>query len=851
MNSIAKLFPSIETANKMLEMLDDGDLFTFQTFDDSKPPKQGMARIYNGSLEQHFEALQRLNQQGCGVFVTVNETDLQGRKTENIKRIRGLWIDFDTVNDARVEQLVSMDFPPNLIVESSRGKHHAYWLIREGEIALDQFTSLQKRLIHHFADDGADKAIHNVDRVMRLAGFIHQKDTPFQSRIVHSDAWHDADDLIQWVQSLREPLELPTPKAHAAKAKPQVTHTTQQTHFTLDFKQAKLLARGRWSEILGRLGYALTTHAPHEHGSCPMCGGSDRFRFDDENGDGSFICSQGTGETIAGNGFTLLEHGGYSIAEALKAVTQVLAGMGLISEYDSDSTTRKWGEPKEIKAELLPVAPFDRAMLPYNLGEYCCDEANRADNMPPDFVAVCTLVALCSVVGARVGIKPKRLDDWTVIPNLWGGIVAPPSSKKSPAFNAGTYALDRLVINARAEYDEALKEYEVSSLVKESSMKALKDKLKDAGKKGDEEKLNQIANELRELQDESIGEPILKRYKTNDASPEALAELEKLNPNGILVCRDELVGLLSSLDKNDSDSGRAFYLEGWNGNKPYEFDRIMRGNGFIENHCLSVLGGIQPDKLVAYLEPSIKGMGNDGLLQRFQLLVYPDTNNWAYRDEIPNKDARNAVFEVFQALDNLTTNEIVRIGAKPADEYNPRPYFRFSEEAQELFIAWTTHLHSAIMANEEHPIIIQHLDKYGKLMPALALIFHLIDGVQLGRVGDVSKRCAEMAIEWCEYLETHARRIYGLVLQSATMKAGTLCQKLKNLKDDDWRTKGFTSRQVQQKNWKGLTDTGSVNDALDILVDSDWLALEEIEPTIKGGRPSKRYWINPRIFEKS
>ncbi|OCY87563.1 DUF3987 domain-containing protein [Acinetobacter pittii] len=136
-------------------------------------------------------------------------------------------------------------------------------------------------------------------------------------------------------------------------------------------------------------------------------------------------------------------------------------------------------------------------------------------------------------------------------------------------------------------------------------------------------------------------------------------------------------------------------------------------------------------------------------------------------------------------------------------------------------------------------------------MPALALVFHLIDGVQLGSVGPVSKRCAEMAIEWCEYLESHARRIYGLVLDSATMKAGTLCQKLKNLKeDDDWRVKGFTSRDVQRKNWKGLTSHEGVTDALDILVDSNWLALEEIESTIRGGRPSKRYWINPKIYEK-
>lgn len=538
------------------------------------------------------------------------------------------------------------------------------------------------------------------------------------------------------------------------------------------------------------------------------------------------------------------------LSEPVTPFTDVIELEHEVNHLLSNTKSINWKEPKQIKAELLPVKPLTKSMLPSDLAEYIYDEANRADNMPPDFVAVCTLVTLCSVVGARVGIKPKRKDDWMVIPNLWGGIIAPPSSKKSPAFNAGTYPLDRLVLEAREEHQKALKQYEVSSLIRVADEKALKDKLKEVSKMGDTEQQNQIANQLLELQHSDSGPPNLRRYKTNDASPEALAELEKSNPNGILVCRDELVGLLSSLDKNDSDSGRAFYLEGWNGNKPYEFDRIMRGSGYIENHCLSILGGIQPDKLIAYLEPSIKGLGNDGLLQRFQLLVYPDINNWDYRDELPNKDARNAAFKLFSLLDKLTPYELQQIGAYPADEYNPRPYFRFSDEAQEYVIEWTKHLHSNVIANEEHSIIGQHLDKYGKLMPALALIFHLIESLQLGLVGPVSKRCAEMAIEWCEYLESHARRIYGLVLQSASMKAGALSRKLENLKnEDDWRIRGFTSREVQRKNWKGLTSPEAITDALDILIDNEWLVLEEIESSIRGGRPTKRYWINPKIYE--
>ena len=508
----------------------------------------------------------------------------------------------------------------------------------------------------------------------------------------------------------------------------------------------------------------------------------------------------------------------------------------------------EWGEPEPIKSELLPVQQLSQDMLPLEFKEYVFDEAIGADNMSPDMVAACLITSFASLIGAKVGVKPKTYSNWTIVPNLWGGIVAPPSSKKSPAFNAGTYPLDRLVASAREEFKEAQKKHEVLSFAKDADKSALKSKLKDASKKGDEEKQKQIVEEMMQLEEEA--QPILRRYKTNDSSPEALAELEKQNPNGVLVLRDELTGWLESVDKDPSE--RAFYLEAFNGDKPYEFDRILRGHGYIENHCLSILGGIQPDKLITYLEPSIKGMGNDGLFQRFQVLVYPDATEWKYVDRIPNKLARNEVFELFKQVDEMDEYSLVKMGANPTDDYNTRPFFRFGQKAQELYVKWTTDLHKNKVENEEHSIIAQHLQKYPKLMASLALIFHIIDGVKFGTVGDISEQSAEMAIQWCEYLESHARRIYGLVLDAATIKASSIGQKLLKLDvGHDWRIKGFKAREIHRKNWKGLTDIESVENALELLVDNNWLVLEEIEPTVKGGRPSKQYWINPKIYEMS
>jgi putative DNA primase/helicase len=59
-------------------------------------------------------------------------------------------------------------------------------------------------------------------------------------------------------------------------------------------------ARGRWREILPRLGIE-SRYLTNRHGPCPLCGGVDRYRFDDREGSGSYYCNQcgaGTGAIL-------------------------------------------------------------------------------------------------------------------------------------------------------------------------------------------------------------------------------------------------------------------------------------------------------------------------------------------------------------------------------------------------------------------------------------------------------------------------------------------------------------------------------------------------------------------------
>ena len=70
-------------------------------------------------------------------------------------------------------------------------------------------------------------------------------------------------------------------------------------------------ALGRWREILEVLAGLHAEQLSNRHQPCPVCGGRDRYRFDDQNGYGSWFCNQCGGPKQsggAGNGIDLLIH---------------------------------------------------------------------------------------------------------------------------------------------------------------------------------------------------------------------------------------------------------------------------------------------------------------------------------------------------------------------------------------------------------------------------------------------------------------------------------------------------------------------------------------------------------------
>lgn len=333
--------------------------------------------------------------------------------------------------------------------------------------------------------------------------------------------------------------------------------------------------------------------------------------------------------------------------------------------------------------------------------------------------------------------------------------------------------------------------------------------------------------------------PIWKRYKTNDATIEKLSELLSENRRGLLLYRDELIGLLASWDQEGRESDRAFFLEAWNGYESLTTDRIGRGTIHTENLCVSIFGNTQPTKLMRYLHHAIRGLDNDGLLQRFQVLVYPDEpNDWRLIDRKPDQQAKERVLSIIK---NLVEMDFVQAGAtkEPSDRF---PFFRFDEEGQQLFYHWLTELEKEKLRQDEQPILLEHLAKYRSLMPSLALIFHLIEIAEGKPSHAISYDSTLLAIGWCNYLENHARRIYGMTTEGVRQSTIKLAKKIQRGE----LTSPFSLRDIYRKHWALLDDKEVVQKACEELIDLGWLKPEIFLYEI--GRPKLlSYIVNPKI----
>ena len=127
----------------------------------------------------------------------------------------------------------------------------------------------------------------------------------------------------------------------------------------LDTQQLVSDARGRWPGILQALGID-AKYLKNEHGPCPICGGKDRFRFDDKDGDGTFYCSKcGCGDGL----YLLRQFRGWDFPRTKREVAAIVGTVPAAAIKPEQTDEDKIRYALSIWKEAKPITPGDPVWL--------------------------------------------------------------------------------------------------------------------------------------------------------------------------------------------------------------------------------------------------------------------------------------------------------------------------------------------------------------------------------------------------------------------------------------------------------------------------------------------------------
>ena len=478
---------------------------------------------------------------------------------------------------------------------------------------------------------------------------------------------------------------------------------------------------------------------------------------------------------------------------------------GAAAPQDAD-----WPDAVPLRASLPDAPTFSIDMLPDAYQDFVQDAAERM-GVPYDYFAVPLMLSSAAALGSGWAICPKAKDKgWKQTAVLWGGIVAPPGAKKSPCL--------QLVSRPLIEIEGQLHD-------KYRSEKAQYDLAKGAHKKGTSPVF--------------LGsEPKLERVTVQDTTYQKLAEICAASPSGVMATWDEIAGMVAAWQQNGQEAARGFFLSSWSGDQVYTVDRKESGTTRIDPLFVVISGGVQPSVLGSLVRDAQNtGASNDGLLQRFQLFVYPEQRQAPPEvDRAADDAAQRTAFEAMKGLRTLTPDAI---GAE-VEQTKGRGLLHFDDAAQSAFDKLRRRIDKKAKRSDKYdPLLLSHFAKMPGAIAALAMIIHLLDE----ETSLVSERSVTKAVLWSLYLRAHAERIYALAHHANMDAAKCLLNRLKKGKPKE----PFTARDVYRRGWANLKNIDAVERALDELVETHRLRSKQVQGQ-KGGRPTFEYTVNPKLF---
>lgn len=483
--------------------------------------------------------------------------------------------------------------------------------------------------------------------------------------------------------------------------------------------------------------------------------------------------------------------------------------------------------PDPIPLKFLDYATdkFCELPCPPKIKRYISKKAKMV-GVPEDFVGVFMIVAIGSLLSHRA--MPTISDGYSDRTKLWGFLVAPPGTGKTPAMEDILNTLESIENRWIEKNREAEARHEINQEINQSKMKGLLERAKKERHNDD------IIKELTQLKVDTE-KNIFKRVRciVRDATVEKMQQIMEEVSNCPIWFRDEIISILRRADSGSGGDNRQSLLESYS-NKGYTtIERVYKQDKKPRRSSanFSIFGSMQPDVASEFVSSEVSK--NDGMLLRFLAVCWPASEDFEAASKsqefgLSDADERKEIFDLFMQVFEGDIGVTKAIGEEV-------PGLPFDKEAAEIFGNWSS-WNKDRYTGEKNNLLQNYYSKLSSFLIKLSAIAQMC---MTGKA-PVTEVAMKIGVRWMEYFESHALKLYLQKTNRHYRKSLELANRIVTDRVETFRISDLQERLIPEVDNK--EDHFNI---LRILIEMNWIRRESDKV---GDSKITKYVVNPKVF---
>jgi hypothetical protein len=507
--------------------------------------------------------------------------------------------------------------------------------------------------------------------------------------------------------------------------------------------------------------------------------------------------------------------------QAIEKLHEVNRGVALDikSKHSWDDPDRSLLDDQRGDLPAFPIDAFDKLNCAW-LQDWA-ERAAEGTGTTIDHVMVPLLGISSAMIGASRRVQVTKA--WREPVTVWTNTIGWSGEGKTPSLDATHRGLSKLEFDLQEKIEEARRTHKRKKEMAEMAKAAWK---KDYEKAAKEKKPLPVKPSDADDPEEFVAPKLF----VSNATTESIHKLLQARPQGMLIIRDELADLFANMARYSKGQDDGFWLQSWDG-KPYPIERVGRPAINLPHLLMGIVGGMQPDKL-----PEAFKTAFDGMPQRFLHSWPPSPPYRPLSDNLTSEDDDD-IADILGILSRLGDDAGRRYKCIPLTPLAREAFERFRKRIREHEMPQYAEREREWLAKAEAQVI--------RLAGTLTFL-HWAIKARKKEPTEIRSQYVKAAIRLVrDYFWPHARAALRQIgLNQRHSEARRVLRYLVGRNATE-----ITRETIRRDALGQRLDASDTESLLTSLERAGWLHRDVAKPGAKGGRPSIKWIVNPKLHE--